>query len=370
MLRNAALFCVSECRVGERVYRLLVVGDAYTRPEDLVRQLAGRFDVDYQLLQSALKNAPQRHILIDINLDDDTQLLPLKDWLSGKPDGAKVIFVTDKTSRLHAARAYALGATDVIHHPINVQALRAKLWDGATLATLALDSDAALIPQITVDALQNMFAAACAGGPVDSSAVQAASNAVVDQLEARGLSSWVETVRMHHSQTYQHCLLVTGVAVAFGEHLGVSRKDRQRLSLAGMLHDIGKARIPLSILEKPGRLDENELAIMRKHPELGLEALGPERGLPAEMLDMVVHHHELLDGSGYPHGLHAAEISDLVRIMTISDIFGALIERRSYKPPLSSEAAYRILLDMGPKLDRDLVSAFKSAAHMSHSAAA
>jgi HD-GYP domain-containing protein (c-di-GMP phosphodiesterase class II) len=70
----------------------------------------------------------------------------------------------------------------------------------------------------------------------------------------------------------------------------------------------------------------------------------------------------LLDGSGYPHGLMANEISDLVRIMTISDIFGALIERRSYKPPLSGDAAYQILTDMGPKLDVDLVRAFRAGA--------
>ena len=85
---------------------------------------------------------------------------------------------------------------------------------------------------------------------------------------------------------------------------------------------------------------------------------------------MVVHHHELLDGSGYPHGLQASEISDLVRIMTISDVFGALIEKRSYKPPMSSEAAYQILLDMGPKLDRDLVRAFKFASRAVQPAAA
>ena len=77
------------------------------------------------------------------------------------------------------------------------------------------------------------------------------------------------------------------------------------------------------------------------------------------MVDMVIHHHECLDGSGYPHGLQADEISDFVRILTIADIFGALIERRSYKPPLSAEAAYQILLNMGPKLDKDLVREFR-----------
>jgi putative nucleotidyltransferase with HDIG domain len=164
--------------------------------------------------------------------------------------------------------------------------------------------------------------------------------------------------------TYQHCLLVTGLAVAFGQQLGVSRSDRQRLSFAGMLHDIGKARIPLAILEKPGRLDDDETAVMKRHPQFGFDALGTVPGLPSEMLDMVVHHHEYLDGSGYPHGLCASDIADLVRMITIADIFGALIERRSYKPPLSGSAAYRILLDMGPKLDMDLVRAFQSVADL------
>jgi HD-GYP domain-containing protein (c-di-GMP phosphodiesterase class II) len=81
-------------------------------------------------------------------------------------------------------------------------------------------------------------------------------------------------------------------------------------------------------------------------------------GLQPEMVDMVVHHHEYLDGSGYPHGLKGSEIADLVRIITIADVFGALIERRSYKPALSSQKAYDILLDMGPKLDKDLVREF------------
>jgi len=110
--------------------------------------------------------------------------------------------------------------------------------------------------------------------------------------------------------------------------------------------------------------------MMRKHPEYGFDALKAAGSVPSEMLDIVLHHHEMLDGSGYPHGLQDHEISDLVRLMTISDVFGALIERRSYRPPLSGEAAYQILLDMGPRLDRHLVRAFKFASRVSQSAAA
>ena len=80
------------------------------------------------------------------------------------------------------------------------------------------------------------------------------------------------------------------------------------------------------------------------------------------MLDCVRHHHEYLDGSGYPDGLGASEIPDIVRILTISDIFAALIEARSYKPPMSREKAYDIILDMHGKLEVPLVKAFEEVA--------
>jgi HD domain len=151
----------------------------------------------------------------------------------------------------------------------------------------------------------------------------------------------------------------TGVAVAFGRHLGFSSEDKQRLAFAGLLHDIGKAGVPVAILEKPSPLGGEEVAAMRQHPLLGFEVLRRMRGLDPEMLNMVVHHHEYLDGSGYPHGLEGRELSDLVRMMTIADVFGALIERRAYKAPLSFDAAYQILENMGPRLDADLVREFR-----------
>jgi putative nucleotidyltransferase with HDIG domain len=349
------------------MHQIAVIGDAHARPDDLGRQLAGLFEVEFEPLKEALDATPRQHTLVDIDLTNDPHLLPLKDWLKRKPKDAKVIFVTDKASRLQEARAYALGATGIIHRPIDGRTLLTKLWgDSATLEILPATPAGNQSPAVAaaVGTLHGIFSAACQGSAIDSPAIHSASEAVVGQVEAQGLAAWIETVRMHHSQTYQHCLLVTGLAVAFGQQIGASSKDRQRLSFAGMLHDIGKARIPLAILEKPGPLDSHELAVMMKHPQYGLDALGTVSGLPAEMLDMVVHHHEYLDGSGYPHGLKASEISDLVRIITISDVFAALIERRSYKPPLAGEAAYQILREMGPKLDKDLVRAFKFASRV------
>jgi putative nucleotidyltransferase with HDIG domain len=211
-----------------------------------------------------------------------------------------------------------------------------------------------------VSALQLIFAAAAWGDALDPHFVQTAGETVVQCIETEGLSQWLDVVRRHHSQTYQHCLIVTGVAVSFGVHLGFNSLDKRRLAFAGLLHDIGKARIPVEILEKPQPLTDAETAIMQQHPLDGFEVLKNLPGFQPEMLDMVLHHHEYLDGTGYPHGLQAEAISDLVRVITISDIYGALIERRAYRPPLSGAEAYQTLLEMGPKLDKDLVREFRA----------
>src|SRR3954469_5575987 len=90
------------------MYKLSVVGDAHARPDELACQVASLFELDFQLLQSVLKTSPQHHTLIDVDLNDEDQLLPLKNWLTRKPKDAKIIFVADNKSRLHQARAYAL----------------------------------------------------------------------------------------------------------------------------------------------------------------------------------------------------------------------------------------------------------------------
>ena len=138
--------------------------------------------------------------------------------------------------------------------------------------------------------------------------------------------------------------------------------DLERLHSAAMFHDIGKAKIPLAILDKPGRLEVEERALIETHPAAGWEALKENPNISLEVLDAVRHHHEYLDGSGYPDALGAESISDVVQILTISDIFAALIERRNYKPPMSREQAYEIIQGMHGKLEVPLVAAFREVA--------
>jgi len=252
-----------------------------------------------------------------------------------------------------------------VHRPLDGNLVTKKLT--GYLIDITDDDSLKKFPGVgvAIDALHGLFASGLAGDAIDIASVEKTGDALIQNIEEHGLSSWVDAVRRHHNQTYQHCLLVTGVVIAFGQHLGFSHPDRNRLAIAGMLHDIGKARVPVSILEKPAPLTEHEMTLLRKHPELGIEALKASPELSTDMLDVVLHHHEYVDGSGYPHGLFGSEVSDFVRVATICDVFGALLERRPYKPPIRGDVAYQMLIDMGPKLDQDFVHAFKFASALS-----
>ena len=182
-----------------------------------------------------------------------------------------------------------------------------------------------------------------AGTPLKFSDILEAENKILKAIKHSSLREWLTTVGRHHTDTYRHCLFVTGFAVAFAQHLGMREDDQRRLVRAALLHDVGKAFVPVAILDKPGKLTDEEMQVMRMHPRLGYDALAAEGGFPPEMLDVVLHHHELLDGSGYPNGLRGDQISDIVRLTTIVDIHAALVEKRAYRLPFTHARAFAIM---------------------------
>ena len=101
---------------------------------------------------------------------------------------------------------------------------------------------------------------------------------------------------------------------------------------------------------------------MRQHPRRGYDALASQGGFPPEMLDVVLHHHEFLDGTGYPNGLNGNQISDIVRLTTIVDIYAALVEKRAYRLQFTHARAFAMMEEMGDKLDQHLLHAFRPVA--------
>ena len=304
-------------------------------------------------------------MIVAVDLRNADNIAALKEASATFNNTPRKIFVIDRKVRLFAAQAYALGATHALFRPVYQRSLFAALNGSGKSKVLSEDDDQGGTRGAASEgaaSLASMFSAVSSGQQVDAAEAKLVASRISDTIAEDGFSRWLETVRRHHEGTYQHCLLVTGTAVAFGLNLGLAKADMERLYSAAMFHDVGKAKVPLAILDKPGRLDDRERAVIESHPAAGYDALKGTRGISSEILDAVRHHHEYLDGSGYPDALCAADISDIVRILTISDIFAALIEDRRYKATLSRAEAYEILCGMRGKLEGPLVVAFKEVA--------
>ncbi len=131
--------------------------------------------------------------------------------------------------------------------------------------------------------------------------------------------------------SYMHSVAVCALMVSLARQLGQEEDACRHAGMAGLLHDIGKALMPLEVLNKPGRLTPDEFAVMRSHPERGHDLLAEGGAADAPTLDVVLHHHERVDGSGYPHHLQDDGFTQLARMGAICDVYDAITSNRPYK---------------------------------------
>jgi putative nucleotidyltransferase with HDIG domain len=341
-----------------------VVADSSTRLAGVRAMLEQKYPVTSELLGGACcQRSEIGALVVKADLRSVHNIAALKKLMAGLARVRKRVFLVDQAAHLFVSQAYALGATNVLLGPVSRNRLIAELADRTTSSSASEATDPQTAAALDGEtALASMFTALATEMPIDVQSTKDAGRQIAQAIAECGLSQWLTTVRRHHEGTYQHCLLVTGIAVDFGLSLGLAQADIERLHSAAIFHDIGKAAIPLEILDKPGQLDAAERVIIETHPVAGYDALKHNKNISAEVLDGIRHHHEYLDGSGYPDGLCAESIADVVRILTISDIFAALIEHRRYRAPMTRETAFQVLTEMHGKLEMPLVAAFRDVA--------
>ena len=131
--------------------------------------------------------------------------------------------------------------------------------------------------------------------------------------------------------TYMHSVAVCALMVSLSKQLGLSEAQSREAGLAGLLHDVGKMMMPITVLNKPGKLTDAEFDVMRSHPVRGYEALKVGSAVPLSALDVCLHHHEKMDGSGYPYKLRGEDISLLARMGAVCDVYDAITSTRPYK---------------------------------------
>lgn len=171
------------------------------------------------------------------------------------------------------------------------------------------------------------------------------------------LRSVIKVMR-HDYSVYTHTVNVCTYAAVLATYLDREEQQIMELSLGAILHDVGKAKVPLAILQKPGPLTDEEWSEIRRHPEAGVQAIGPERIHPV-VQTAVMQHHERMDGSGYPAQLEGDDIDFRARAIAVADVFDALTAKRPYRPQLTAfDALVLMKREMANKLDDEMFVPF------------
>jgi HD-GYP domain-containing protein (c-di-GMP phosphodiesterase class II) len=145
--------------------------------------------------------------------------------------------------------------------------------------------------------------------------------------------------------TFTHCLNVASMGVLFGNHMGLPDRQLELLGLSGLLHDVGKCLLPKELVNKPGKLSDEEFEAMKRHTVLGFEYIKDQEGIPGQAARGVLEHHERLDGSGYPYRITGVDMDGMSRILSVLDVFDALTSDRVYRTRVSPHTALKILFE-------------------------
>jgi len=218
---------------------------------------------------------------------------------------------------------------------------------------------AAAICQRGREAVLAMFNEARMGRAVDAESCLA----LVDDIARsvwRNPDALVSLARLktQDNYSYMHSVAVCALMVALGRTLGMDQEACRLAGLAGLMHDVGKAVMPLEVLNKPGRLTDEEYRVIRSHPERGHALLLEGRGATPEMLDVVLHHHERIDGTGYPHRISGEAFTRLARMGAICDVYDAITSNRPYKAGWDPAQSMSRMASWKGHFDQALFSAF------------
>lgn len=333
--------------------RILVVDDT---PENidilgaLLKEYKRSFALDGQsALEKAKSDTPPDLILLDIMMPGmDGYEVCAKLKMDESTRSIPVIFVTALGEVADEAKGFAIGALDYITKPFKPAVVkeRVKTHLSLKLATQELENQNALLEAKVRERTQLLEQA-------------------LKKLQDVSLETIVRLSRAAEykdDDTATHILRMSHYSAAVARAMGLSEKEVTNILHAAPMHDIGKIGIPDRILLKPGKLDDEEWKIMRKHSYMGTKILCGSESEVIKLGEIVAYtHHEKWDGNGYPRRLKGEDIPLAGRIVAIADVFDALTSKRPYKEPFSLEKSFRIVRESdGTHFDPEVVKAFFS----------
>jgi len=341
--------------VAEIKGRVLVVDDEAPIREIITRKLsADGYEMnDASEAETALKELARENydcVLSDIHMPgmDGVELLRR---IRVTDQDIAVILVTGAPDMDAALEAMRLGAYDHLSKPLN-------------LSELSLTVDRAIEKKRLVE--QNRAYQRDLESMVQERTQQLAeANDELKRLFMSSIKALAQALEAKDEYTQGHSARVAEIGVSIAQYLSLPDREIQNLWVAGLLHDIGKIGIRENVLNKPGKLDEAEWESVQQHPVVAARILGPIEEL-SDVIEIVMHHHEHFDGSGYPEGIRGSDIPLGARILTVADAYDALTSKRPYRDALPSEEAISILEDAaGTQFDPVIVRAFVTSLHAS-----
>ncbi len=168
----------------------------------------------------------------------------------------------------------------------------------------------------------------------------------------------INELKTSDEYTFKHSVDVATIAMILGKQQGLSKQQVYELGVSGLLHDVGKTRIPTEILNKPARLNDDEFAIMKQHSVYGYHMLEKKGEFNKEICYAVLQHHEKINGKGYPLGFNEKQITPYAKILSVADIYDALVTERPYKSAFSQRDAVEMIMSMTGELDMTAMKSF------------
>ncbi|HWU66962.1 MAG TPA: HD-GYP domain-containing protein, partial [Methylophilus sp.] len=238
----------------------------------------------------------------------------------------------------------------------------APVFNPGTLKKTTLEAEreqAAKIIASSRNAIASMFKDLRMGKAIETAAVMP----IVEEISAsveRNVHALISLVRLKTADdyTYMHSVAVCALMTALARQLQLSDAEVKQAGLAGLMHDMGKAGIPLQILNKPGSLTDNEFSVVQEHPKLGYDMLVKANISDPVTLDVCLHHHEKIDGSGYPEKLSSDQISLFAKMGAICDVYDAVTSTRAYKPAWEPGIALKRMASWNGHFDPVVFKAF------------
>ena len=200
------------------------------------------------------------------------------------------------------------------------------------------------------------------GGPSEANFAETTENVTEELMKAiagnNAIAVDIGSLNVSDEYTFKHSVDVATISMVIARKYGLDERAVREVGVAGLLHDIGKIKIPSEILNKPSRLTDEEFELMKMHAKFGYDMLKEKGGFQEGILMGVLQHHEKLNGAGYPSGLKDADIHLYARIIAVADIYDSLVTRRSYKQSISKRDSIEMIMAMTSELDIFVMQSF------------